>query len=113
MMPRKIDEAITVELSHEGEPRSFVWRRFEYEIVGVPQSFFHRRRWWCASQSSPAASAVSAHPTTSAAATACAPRQRVDQELWRVDASCTGDDFHTYDLLRLPDDGWRLQLVWE
>ncbi|MCD7100685.1 DUF6504 family protein [Pseudoclavibacter sp. 13-3] len=104
MMPCKIDETITVALSHEGEPRSFVWRRFEYEIVGVPQSFFHRRRWWHAPQES---------PTASGASTTCATRQRVDQELWRVEASCTGDDFHTYDLLRLPDDGWRLQLVWE
>lgn len=91
-MPAKIDEPVTVTLSSEGEPRSFVWRRFEYEIAGVPQAFFQRRAWW-----------QTGTPTL----------ERIDQELWRVEASCTGDQFVTYDLLHLPDGQWRLQLAWE
>lgn len=38
--------------------------------------------------------------------------ERIDRELWRVEASCTGDDFLTYDLAREPDGQWRLQLAW-
>ncbi|WP_028244963.1 DUF6504 family protein [Pseudoclavibacter soli] len=94
-MPEKIDEPVTVVLSPEGEPRSFVWRRFEYEITGVPQAFFRRRPWW--------------QPATGPTA---AVLERIDRELWRVEASCTGDDFLTYDLAREPDGQWRLQLAW-
>lgn len=93
-MPTNIDEPITVTLSSEGEPRTFVWRRFEYEVIGVPQAFFKRRSWWRERDD----------------------LARIDQELWRVEASCTGtsDDAHTYDLARHGDtEAWRLALAWE
>lgn len=94
-MPRQVDEPITVALSPEGEPRRFVWRRFEYEVIGVPQSFFRRTRWW-------------QQPAVRLA--------RIDRELWRVEATSTGDmaDVRTYDLASGPDgEGWRLALEWE
>lgn len=93
-MPTQVDEPITVTLSPEGEPRAFVWRRFEYEIFGVPQAFFRRRSWWKDAE----------EPS------------HIDQELWRVEASSTGtfEDAHTYDIARHnTPDGWRLSLAWE
>lgn len=95
-MPVRVDEPITVTLSPEGEPRSFVWRRFEYEIIGVPLSFFRRRQWW----REKAAESLT----------------QIDDELWRVEASSTGltVDAKTYDIARQSGpEGWRLALAWE
>lgn len=93
-MPEEVDEPITVAFSPEGEPRSFVWRRFEYFVTGVPQAFFRRRNWWKDRQ----------------------PLTRIDQELWRVEASSSGasTDAHLYDLIRQTEvEEWRLALNWE
>ncbi|MFC4245156.1 DUF6504 family protein [Gryllotalpicola reticulitermitis] len=80
-------------LSPDGEPRSFVWRRFEYEVIGQPQSFYQRRNWWRELGSD---------------------LLRIDKEFWRVEATCDGDHVASYDLLRLGDgDGWQLMLAWE
>lgn len=94
-MPNRIDEAVDVTLAPNGEPRAFIWRRFEYEVVGVPQAFYRRLAWW-QSPGDPS---------------------RIDHELWRVEASDTGllDDARTYDLARSPDDAgaWVLETAWE
>lgn len=93
-MPTRVDEAITVTLSPDGEPRAFVWRRFEYEVLGVPQPFYRRRAWWRDRGD----------------------LARIDSELWRVDATPTGvaSDSRTFDLARRPDEeGWVLALAWE
>lgn len=93
-MPVRVDEPITVTLSPEGEPRSFVWRRFEYEVFGVPLAFYRRRPWWREQRD----------------------LSQIDHELWRVEASPTGvmDDARTYDIARFADEGgWRLAFAWE
>lgn len=92
-MPEKIEEPVAVSLSPEGEPRTFVWRRFEYEVIGQPQSFFQRRKWW------------REHGRD---------LLRIDKEFWRVNATCDGDTVATYDLMRLGEDSdWQLILAWE
>lgn len=93
-MPTRVDEPITVSFAVDGEPRSFIWRRFEYEVVGVPQAFFQRRKWW--QQQSDLS--------------------RIDRAMWRVDATSSGraDDIHTFDLASGPaGEEWILMLAWE
>jgi len=92
-MPREVDEPITVTLSPEGEPRAFVWRRFEYEVLGTPLAFFRRLPWWRTRGS----------------------LQRIDQEFWRVEATATGtmDGARIYELARAGEKGWLLATEWE
>lgn len=89
-MPREIDDLIEVDTASSGEPLSFVWQRFEYDVVGQPQAFFRRPEpWWSGGRS----------------------LSRVDQELWRVAATRDGSE-RTYDLRR-ESEGWVLALEWE
>ena len=89
-MPRQIDDPIEVVIADSGEPSSFIWQRFEYEVTGQPQAFFRRPdNWWSAGRT----------------------LALIDQELWRVTATRDGDE-HTYDLRREPE-GWLLSLQWE
>ncbi|NKE09634.1 MULTISPECIES: DUF6504 family protein [Kocuria] len=90
-MPTMIDQPISVAVAPDGEPRSFMWGPYEYEVVGVPQAFFRRRKWW----------------------REAGDLARIDQELWRVEASCDSAEFRLYDLLRRPDGGWALYVQWE
>lgn len=92
-MPRRVDEPITVTLSPEGEPRSFVWRRFQYEVIGTPLTFFRRLPWW----------------RTRGSLT------RIDEEFWRVEATLTGaaESARIYELARAGEKGWTLFAEWE
>ena len=67
-MPQIIDATVQVELSADGDPRAFVWDRFEHTVVGQPQAVFTRTRWW----------ENTGTPT------------RIDTELWRLDAAKGG-----------------------
>lgn len=92
-MPRRIEEPVSVTLAPNGEPRSFVWEQYEYEVIGIPQNFFQLREWWREEMVS---------------------LDRIDQELWRVQASADGNTFRLYDLLRRPGgEGWMLTLEWQ
>ncbi|KAA9394058.1 hypothetical protein FCK90_09110 [Kocuria coralli] len=86
-----IDQPIAVTVADDGEPRSFTWGPYEYEVVGVPQNFFRRRKWW-----------QEAGDLTT-----------VDQKLWRVEASCDSSEFRLYDLLCRPSGQWFLYVQWE
>lgn len=94
-MEQRLDEPVTVTLAPNGEPRTFVWARFEYEVIGQPQAY-HRRDdvgWW----------RRRGDPT------------RIDRPYWRVEATATGDaaDAQLYDLARRPDGkGWLLARAW-
>lgn len=90
-MPEHHDDEIAVVVDAEGQPASFVWRRFEYFVVGIPQRFYRRRgAWWRQ------------------------PRliDRLDSELWRVEAAMLGDQARSFDLRREPEC-WFLELAWE
>lgn len=89
-MPQIIDARVDVELTSEGDPRAFVWNRFEHTVIGQPQAVFKRTRWW---------------------ENAGAPT-RIDTELWRLDASRGGEEQHRYDLRRGADGAWTLALDW-
>jgi hypothetical protein len=89
-MPRLIDTPVDVIVSATGDPTAFIWDRFEHTIVGQPQAIFTRHRWW---------------------ETAAIP-ERIDSELWRVDACRGGLPQHRYDLRR-GVDGWVLALDWD
>lgn len=92
-MPEQIDEQVEVSLASDGMPRTFIWQRFEYEVVDIPQCFYRRSNWW-------------SEPDTT-------DLTRIDQEFWRVKATTDSANFHSYDLLRRPDNTWQLMLMWE
>jgi hypothetical protein len=84
-----------VDLSADGDPTAFVLDRFEHTIIGQPQAIFLRGRWW--EQGSVP--------------------NRIDVELWRVDAvraglTAGGEEQHRYDLRRDADGTWVLALDW-
>lgn len=88
--PTKVDTPIEVTVADNGDPTSFIWDRFEHTILGQPQAIFRRTRWW-EQGSTP---------------------ERIDTELWRVDASRGGEEQHRYDLRRNTDGTWLLALDW-
>lgn len=88
--PRIIDARVDVELSADGDPRSFIWNRFEHTVIGQPQAVFSRTSWW----------ENDGVPT------------RIDTELWRLDASRGGEEQHRYDLRHDVDGSWVLALDW-
>jgi hypothetical protein len=45
-VPQIIDVPVDVELSADGDPRAFIWNRFEHTVIGQPQAIFTRTRWW-------------------------------------------------------------------
>lgn len=123
-MPVRVDEPIAVTLSPDGEPRSFIWRQFEYEVFGVPLAFFRRRSWWREQENEQRGSQRAQQYGTQRHDTDClagdpatgADLTRIDHELWRVEASATGlvEDARTYDISRFHgEDVWRLILSWE
>lgn len=89
-MLETIDSPITVLLTRDGDPSGFILDRFEYDIVGQPQAHFVRRPWWDAG----------------------AAPDRIDTEIWRVDAGRTRDDLTRYDLRRGTDGAWFLAATW-
>lgn len=124
-----LERPIEVTLNEDGEPDAFVLDRFEYEIHGQPQVTFTRTPWWeQAAPASPApvssapvssVSAPSATNTLSATNTASrVPGQlipdRIDTELWSVDAARELDqqDLTRYDLRRDTDGAWYLAAAW-
>jgi len=94
-MPQIIDTTVQVELSPGGDPRAFVWDRFEHTIIGQPQAVFTRTRWWEDSSEKSTGAPI-----------------RIDTELWRVDAAKGGEDQHRYDLRHDADGTWVLALDW-
>jgi hypothetical protein len=94
-MPEIIDTPVVVELSSAGDPRAFTWDRFEHTIVGQPQAIFSRTHWWANDQSF-----------------GMKDLNRIDTELWRVDASRGGEEQRRYDLRRDADGTWVLALDW-
>ncbi len=90
-MPRTVGETIAVKVAVDGEPRSFVWARFEYEVLGQPQRFHRRRSWWQERGD----------------------LDQIDHELWRVEATADGTHARSYDLLQRPDGEWVLAFEWE
>ena len=98
-MPQRVEEDVDVHESASGEPLSFTWRGFEYEVIGLPQPFFRRRLWWRdSSETMPGQ---------------VADLTRIDQQLWRVEATDDGRTTRLYDLLRAPGHRWTLQVAWE
>ncbi|MFO7691244.1 MAG: hypothetical protein R6W83_11960 [Cryobacterium sp.] len=89
-MPQIIDTEIDVVLTSDGDPKAFIWNRFEHTVIGQPQAMFTRTRWW---------------------EKAGAPA-RIDTELWRLHASRGGEEQHRYDLRRDLDGSWVLALDW-
>jgi hypothetical protein len=89
-LPHIIDAPVDVELSADGDPRAFIWNRFEHTVIGQPQAVFKRTRWW-EDQGTPT---------------------RIDTELWRLDASRGDEEQHRYDLRRGTDGSWVLALDW-
>jgi hypothetical protein len=94
-MPGIIDKPVEVELSPTGDPHAFIWDRFEHVIVGQPQAIFSRTHWWANDQSYGMRSL-----------------NRIDTEVWRVDASRGGEEQRRYDLRRDADGTWVLALDW-
>ena len=90
-MPQIIDAVVDVELSIDGDPRAFIWNRFEHTVIGQPQAIFTRTRWWENGGGVPS---------------------RIDTELWRLDASRGDEEQHRYDLRRDTDGSWVLALDW-
>lgn len=90
-MPQIIDVPVDVELSADGDPRAFIWNRFEHIVIGQPQAIFTRTRWWESPSGIP---------------------PRIDTELWRLDASRGDEEQHRYDLRRDTDGSWVLALDW-
>ena len=90
-MPQIIDAVVDVELSVDGDPRAFIWNRFEHTVIGQPQAIFTRTRWWEHADGVPS---------------------RIDTELWRLDASRGDEEQHRYDLRRDTDGSWVLALDW-
>ena len=90
-MPQIIDAVVDVELSVDGDPRAFIWDRFEHTVIGQPQAIFTRTRWWEGAGGVPS---------------------RIDTELWRLDASRGDEEQHRYDLRRDIDGSWVLALDW-
>ena len=89
-MPQIIDSPVDVVLGAGGDPRAFIWNRFEHTVVGQPQAVFKRTRWW-ENGGAPV---------------------RIDTELWRLDASRGGEDQRRYDLRHDDDGSWVLALDW-
>jgi hypothetical protein len=69
-MPEIIDTPVVVELSPAGDARAFIWDRFEHTVGGQPQAIISRTHWWANDQSY-----------------GMKILNRIDTELWRVDAS--------------------------
>lgn len=80
-----------VAVDDAGYPTSFLWRGAVHVVTGIPQRFYRRRgAWWRR------------------------PRiiDRLDAEIWRVEAAVPADQTRQFDLRNDPDRGWVLELEW-
>lgn len=95
-----VGEPIEVELSPDGAPVRFVWRKVRYGVTSAPEPWLGRTAWWRSNSRAPRGAGV-----------------RFEREMWRVDAvplqgTRTRLD-GSFDLARLPDGSWQLDEAWD
>ncbi|KAB1656312.1 hypothetical protein F8O01_10605 [Pseudoclavibacter chungangensis] len=96
----EVGEAVDVELSPDGAPIRFEWRRIMYGVISTPEPWLGRSEWW---RQVPRAPRDADGPG-------------FELELWRVDAvplAAGGPRIDgTFDLLRAADGTWTVTRAW-